>query len=54
MVLEAWIEKCPKKGADIRYSECKECEDYVKVDCIYIVCGHKGYAKRRFKYRELK
>ncbi|WP_462272190.1 hypothetical protein [Methanohalophilus sp.] len=52
-MLEQWIEKCPRVGGkNVLYSACRSCEAFVKVDCIYIVCGYKGYAKRRFIYRE--
>lgn len=52
-MLEGWIEKCPKLNEDIEFLECMKCEDFIKLDCIFILCGHKGHAiKRKKVYRD--
>jgi hypothetical protein len=52
-LLEGWIEKCPITGKIISFMECRKCEHFTKLDCIFIICGYKGrYSKRRITYRE--
>ncbi|WP_440955385.1 hypothetical protein ACSAZK_18010 [Methanosarcina sp. Mfa9] len=52
-MLEGWVENCPKIGRSVRFTECRECEHFTKVDCIFIICGYRGrYSKRRIVYRE--
>ncbi|WP_410509465.1 hypothetical protein RSJ42_04380 [Methanosarcina hadiensis] len=52
-MLEGWVENCPGKGENIGLMECRKCEYFTKLDCIFIICGYRGrYSKRRIAYRE--